>query len=149
VKVALESTPTIVKLAQLPCGGEARRWTGATEGGIPVVAYIAAISPQTEDPAVLAGFAGELDETGDPRAPQTFEGRALWLADAVMRLIMPELKREPYSQDNVYAVLNALAAAAGTVIAGTGGETLEFFSTALGNNIAAASELDLFEEGRA
>ena len=59
VKITLESTPVIV---EIDAGVRARRWEGMTESGIPVVALVAAVSPQTHDEVTLARFAAELEE---------------------------------------------------------------------------------------
>jgi hypothetical protein len=58
MKITLESTPVIVEVDD---GVMARRWTGATDTGIPVVAYVVAVSPQTHDEAALARFTAELE----------------------------------------------------------------------------------------
>jgi hypothetical protein len=51
MRITLDSTPVIVEVDD---GVMARRWAGATDTGIPVVAYVVAISPQTHDEAASA-----------------------------------------------------------------------------------------------
>jgi hypothetical protein len=67
VRVTLESTPVIVELDD---GAAARCWEGATDTGIPVVALVAGILPQTHDPAVQAQFAAELEAFEAVAAPE-------------------------------------------------------------------------------
>jgi hypothetical protein len=59
MKITLEATATVDTI-----GGkiQARIWTGTTESGIPVKAWVALIQPQTHDEAVAAEFASELRE---------------------------------------------------------------------------------------
>ena len=59
MKITVESTAVIVEIDE---GLRARRWVGVTESGIPVVALIAAVSPQTDDPAAVERFTADLQE---------------------------------------------------------------------------------------
>jgi hypothetical protein len=61
MKITIESTLTVI---QSDDGVVARRWECATDSGIPVVALVAGISPQTHDPAALVSFTAELEEDG-------------------------------------------------------------------------------------
>lgn len=57
MKITLEATGTIDTIqGTIP----ARIWTGTTEAGVPVKAWIAVIQPQTDDEKLLADFTGEL-----------------------------------------------------------------------------------------
>jgi hypothetical protein len=58
MKITIESTPVIVEIDD---GVVARRWEGVTDSGIPVVALVAGISPQTHDERELARFTAELE----------------------------------------------------------------------------------------
>ena len=58
MKITVESTKVIVAIDE---GVRARRWEGMTEDGIPIIALIAAVSPQTHDQATAARFAAELE----------------------------------------------------------------------------------------
>ncbi|WP_291208917.1 hypothetical protein [Hyphomonas sp.] len=51
-------------------GAACRLWIGATDDGVPVHAWIRAVSPQTHDEAVNARFAADLIDTGN--APGDF-----------------------------------------------------------------------------
>jgi hypothetical protein len=63
MKITLENTDKIIE-AEVDCAlVNARVWEGTTESGIPVVAFIVRISPQTHDPEANALFARELIET--------------------------------------------------------------------------------------
>ena len=59
MKITIESTPLVLEIDD---GVRARRWEGTTESGIPVVALVAAVSPQSQDEESLARFAAELEE---------------------------------------------------------------------------------------
>ncbi len=63
MKLTLEPTPTIQSIDGTPC----RLWTGTTETGIPVHAYIRCVSPQTHDAEAKAQFGRELRELPVPR----------------------------------------------------------------------------------
>jgi hypothetical protein len=58
MKITIESTDVIVEIDD---GVAAQRWVGMTETGIPVVALVAAVSPQTHDEVALAQFNAELE----------------------------------------------------------------------------------------
>jgi hypothetical protein len=58
MKITIEATPTIVEIDD---GVVARRWEGTTDTGIPVVALVNGLTPQTLDPAALAQFTAELE----------------------------------------------------------------------------------------
>jgi hypothetical protein len=64
MKLTLESTTDIYLAEELSRGGPVmvRLWTGVTDDGVPVHAYIAVVSPQTHDPEVEARFAAEFAE---------------------------------------------------------------------------------------
>ena len=66
MKIILENTETIL---EIEAGGgvvPARVWEGHTADGVPVVAFITRISPQTHDSDANAAFARELVETARP-----------------------------------------------------------------------------------
>lgn len=48
-------------------GTRCRIWRGKTEAGVDVVAYVAAVSPQTHDEALLAVFERELKALPQPK----------------------------------------------------------------------------------
>ena len=139
MRVTIASTPVVDRVGECLL---ARRWEGVSEGGIPVLALILAISPQSNDPAVAARFAAEFHELpGDPRAvdepvEEVDRARVAPLAAEILRTIRPDLARQPPHRHNVFVVLNALAFAGATVIAGAGHEAREFFERALADNIA-------------
>lgn len=58
MKLSLEPTGIIETVRGTPC----RLWTGRSEDGTPVHAYIATLQPQTHDPERLAAFAAALEE---------------------------------------------------------------------------------------
>lgn len=64
--MTIESTDCLVTL--LIDGKEvpARIWEGKTESGVPVVAFLTRISPQTHEAEANAQFAAELRETKKP-----------------------------------------------------------------------------------
>src|SRR5262245_19845662 len=101
MKITVDSTPTIVALDETH---RARRWEGTTESGIPVVALIAFVSPQTHDPAVIAQFESELVERTPPETP--FADRAQALMDGMLAPLLAELKSEPHRRENVQVALN-------------------------------------------
>ena len=141
MRVTLESTPIIVELGAVGAA-RARRWEGNHEDGTPVVALVAAISPQTHDFAVAQRFAAELAaiEFAPPPEPDPPEAvdrrRAEQLTAGIMGPVLTALASRPPSRENVFVVLNALAVAAATVILGTDEEAREFFDRALAQNIA-------------
>lgn len=55
--LTLEPTDRIERVEGKLC----RVWQGTTDGGTPVVAHVACVSPQTHDPAVNALFERELE----------------------------------------------------------------------------------------
>lgn len=63
MKLTLEPTDKI----QTIDGARCRLWTGTTASGIPVHAYIAAVSPQTNDETVATLFKLELNALPEPR----------------------------------------------------------------------------------
>ena len=150
MRVTIDSTPAVEPVGELLL---ARRWAGATDSGIPVVALILNISPQTHDPAVAAQFAAELREISPPgkacpgrkqgppsiapKAGEVDRARVEPLTVEILRLIRPELTREPHGRENVFVVLNALPGAAAPLIAGTRDDRArQFFGQALADNIA-------------
>lgn len=56
MKIKLEATGTIEMIS----GVRARLWTGFSESGVPIKAWINLLEPQTHDPAMLADFEQEL-----------------------------------------------------------------------------------------
>jgi hypothetical protein len=56
MKLILEPTDIIQSIEGQPC----RLWMGETDKGVPVHAYVRAVSPQTHDAEVNAEFAREL-----------------------------------------------------------------------------------------
>lgn len=66
MKLVLESTTTVTELVTHDGTVPARVWEGHTEDGVPVLAWITRVSPQTHDPDAEAAFARELIETARP-----------------------------------------------------------------------------------
>lgn len=66
MKVILDSTQTTLEIEIDGHAVPARVWEGHTEDGVPVVAWITRISPQTHDPDANATFAHTLVETARP-----------------------------------------------------------------------------------
>jgi hypothetical protein len=64
MKLTLEPTDKTQSVDGVPH----RVWKGETEKGVPVLAYIRAVSPQTHDEAVNAEFARELQLLPPARA---------------------------------------------------------------------------------
>jgi hypothetical protein len=58
MKLILEPTDIIQSVEGQPC----RLWKGESDKGVPVHAFIRAVSPQTHDPEANAEFARELQE---------------------------------------------------------------------------------------
>ncbi|MCJ2069624.1 hypothetical protein MKK75_12630 [Methylobacterium sp. J-030] len=56
MKLTLEPTDRIEDVRGTPC----RVWSGTTDAGTPVLAWIPAVQPQTHDPDELAAFEAEL-----------------------------------------------------------------------------------------
>lgn len=52
-----------------------RVWRGTTEKGVPVLAWVAMVSPQTHDAEANAEFARELQELKVERQPVSFDYR--------------------------------------------------------------------------
>lgn len=106
----------------------ARRWEGATATGIPVVAHVLGVSPQTDDPVVAQSFAAELIALAP--LPETDPTEVL--AAELLLAIRPELSRA-----NGYRVLNALAIATAVVLAGARHDSRarDFFARALDQNL--------------
>ncbi len=66
MKITIESTDTIVELRHNMQDIPARIWEGTTESGVPVIAFITRISPQTLDAEANERFATELKECRKP-----------------------------------------------------------------------------------
>ena len=135
MKITIESTPVIVDVDD---GVVVRRWEGATEGGIPVIALVSRVSPQTHDPAALAQFAAELRDAPPPAEATGFSpARVERLAKQLLYSVNAVFEQSPARhRDNVFVVLNALAYAGAAVIAGAGDQPAqEFFERALAQNI--------------
>jgi hypothetical protein len=64
MKITIENTANFAELDGVP----ARIWEGETDTGIPVIAFVTRISPQTNDAAALERFAAELTEVRPPSA---------------------------------------------------------------------------------
>ena len=71
MKLNLEPTGRIETVEGTPC----RIWTGTTDGGVPVHAYIAVIQPQTHDPDAIATFEAALEEVPYERHLVSFDLR--------------------------------------------------------------------------
>jgi hypothetical protein len=63
MKLTLEPTDKIQSID----GSPSRLWTGVTEKGVPVHAYIRCVSPQTHDAEANAEFSRALQELPKPR----------------------------------------------------------------------------------
>lgn len=72
MKITLEPTATVDTIQGKV---QARIWVGATEGGIPVKAWIAVIQPQTHDEAALAEFGRLMKEVPASRELVSFDIR--------------------------------------------------------------------------
>ena len=66
MRITLDSTHTVIEMLMDGRVVPARIWEGHTEDGVPVVAWITRISPQTHDPAVAEQFGRELIATARP-----------------------------------------------------------------------------------
>lgn len=66
MKITIESTDKIVEFEIDGARVPARAWEGKTEAGVPVLAFITRISPQTHDREANDAFARELTETRKP-----------------------------------------------------------------------------------
>lgn len=76
MRLTLEPTPEIVTLASR--GGAriaARVWTGFTDDGVEVRAFVAAVSPQTHDEDVAARFLAQLQALEVTREPGAIDFR--------------------------------------------------------------------------
>lgn len=62
MKLELESSPTLTDFTIGGIKTRVRVWEGHTDDGIPVKAYIVAVSPQTHDAEANARFERELVE---------------------------------------------------------------------------------------
>lgn len=71
MKLALEPTDRIERVEGTPC----RVWTGTTEAGTPVLAWIAILQPQTHDPDQLAAFDAALRDMPYRRELVSFDYR--------------------------------------------------------------------------
>jgi hypothetical protein len=72
MKITLEPTATIQDVN----GEPARVWTGHDDQGVPIVAHIRLVSPQTHDEAIAARYGAELRDVGFARAtPITIDTR--------------------------------------------------------------------------
>lgn len=146
MRVTIDSTSELVRIEVDGHIVPARRWEGATDSGIPVVAYLTRISPQTRHPGVEAQFAAELVAVRAPNDVTPGIGQPLdrtrveRLAENVMLTVRPELARQPPGRENVYVALNALAIAAAAIIAGAADEGRQFFDRALAENLVATRE---------
>jgi hypothetical protein len=67
MKITIESTDKIVELEIGGARVPARVWEGQTEAGVPVLAFITRISPQTHDREAHETFARKLSETRKPK----------------------------------------------------------------------------------
>lgn len=63
MKLTLEPTDRIQTIEGAPC----RLWTGTTDSGVPVHAFIRCVSPQTHDAEANALFDRELQSLPVPR----------------------------------------------------------------------------------
>jgi hypothetical protein len=146
MKITIESTPVIVEIDD---GVDARRWEGMTEGGIPVMALVARVSPQTHDPAVEAQFTAELRAAPPPTEATGFSpARVERLAKQLLYSVNAVLDPPPRHPDSVFVALNALAYAAAAVIAGTGDQRAQqFFERALAQSIVELSHFPSVDHG--
>lgn len=74
MKITLEATGTIDTISRAV---PARIWKGHTESGVPLMAWITLISPQTRDPDAHAEFERELKEVPALRELTSFDVRLL------------------------------------------------------------------------
>ena len=71
MKLTLEPTDRIERVEGTPC----RVWSGTTEAGVPVLAYVAVVQPQTHDAEQLAAFEKGLREMPYRRELVSFDLR--------------------------------------------------------------------------
>jgi hypothetical protein len=71
MKIKLEATGTIEPINGIP----ARLWTGFTESGVPIKAWVSLLEPQTHDPAMLEDFDNELKSVQADRQLAYFDIR--------------------------------------------------------------------------
>ena len=62
MKITIESTAEIVSFERRGNAIDVRVWRGSTEEGVEIVALIAAVSPQSHDPAAHAQCERDLQE---------------------------------------------------------------------------------------
>jgi hypothetical protein len=74
MKITLEATSTVDTIDGKV---QARIWTGATETGVPVKAWIALIQPQTHDETALSEFGRELGAVPASRELVSFDIRMI------------------------------------------------------------------------
>ena len=71
MKLTLEPTDRIERVEGTPC----RVWSGTTDRGVSILAYVAVVQPQTHDPDQLAAFEKDLREMPYRRELVSFDLR--------------------------------------------------------------------------
>lgn len=71
MKLSLEPTDRVETVQGTPC----RVWSGITDAGTPVLAFVAVVQPQTHDPEQLAAFEATLREMPYRRELVSFDLR--------------------------------------------------------------------------
>lgn len=74
MQITLEPTSTVDTIDGRV---KARIWEGETESGVPVKVWVAMISPQTHDAALLGEFETELERIQATRELKSFDVRLL------------------------------------------------------------------------
>lgn len=75
MRITLESTDDVTTFKRGESSCPVRLWRGETADGTPVVAYVAAVSPQTHDAAANAAFERELVELQRDTRPRPIDLR--------------------------------------------------------------------------
>lgn len=71
MKITLQPTGDFERVEGTPC----RVWTGETDAGVPIKAWVAIVQPQTHDEAQLAAFEATLKEMPYRRELVSFDHR--------------------------------------------------------------------------
>ena len=69
MKLTIEPTDDFFLVNGVPC----RAWSGVDDTGVPVIAMVQMVSPQTQDEGVAERFAHELQNLSDPNVIPGFQ----------------------------------------------------------------------------